>query len=560
MGHLIIHIKLFFSACLFLISWTIVSGQIQHGGKPFDITAGLKGEDVIYVLPPPDSFEIEALKIRNLEGGLKVLQFAIERPLDIGPRTHGAWIEHEGYRVWRAHVISPGAKSIGIVLDPFRLNEGASLFVYNPEKKQVKGAFNWMNNKSFGVLAVDHIQGDEVIVELQVPVGQEDYGELKVESISHAFLQHCPGDFGCSQACEIDINCEEGTEWQVKKRSVVRIRTITQYCTGVLINNSAYDGTPYVLTAEHCLNTPSQASSALFYFNYESESCFGEDGSLDLSISGSTLRSTGDSLDFTLVELSEIPPLDCKAYYAGWDLTDNPLPGLVTIHHPQGDVKKISMDFDNVSIPGSERDIIGGGELLDYHYFSFWWVHNWDYGSTEGGSSGGPLFLDNKRIIGILSGGQASCGDSIGYDQETNRIIFDKRVNVNDYFTRMNLAWDYYPEENRNLKNWLDPINSGVGSIGGYNPLTNQVRPVITKGKFSLYPNPAHDVIYLSGGEGSGTILSYTISDLPGRLMHTGFFPRGNPYRIELDGLQAGFYIISIRSSEGTESVRFIVE
>ncbi|HDR67579.1 MAG TPA: hypothetical protein ENN61_00860, partial [Bacteroidaceae bacterium] len=275
------HIKIYFSVSLsviFIVAFCATGdGQVQHGGKPFNITTGLKGEDVLYILPPPDPLEIEAKHIQNRTGGLKVLHYAIERPVDISPEFHGSWIEHQGYRVWRVHIISPEAHSLGVIFDPYILNEGARLFLYDPEMKTIKGSFNVLNNKSFNILAVDHITGDEIIVELQVPVEQDDYGELKIMSLSHAFLQNCPGDFGCSQACEIDINCIEGNDWQKLKKSVIRIKTTTQYCTGVLVNNSAYSGVPYVLTAEHCVNTPSRASSALFIFNYESETCFGED-------------------------------------------------------------------------------------------------------------------------------------------------------------------------------------------------------------------------------------------------------------------------------------------
>ena len=161
-----------------------------------------------------------------------------------------------------------------------------------------------------------HLPGEEIIIEMQVPSELSHYGEIQVESVSHAFrsaglnsgLDSCPaGEFGCSQACMLDVNCEEGADWQLTKRSVVRIFTTTLYCTGVLVNNSAYDGTPYLLTAEHCLNKQYYADRSVFQFNYESPSCFGEDGPLDMSISGAELITSDrhfeqvDGLVFTLV-------------------------------------------------------------------------------------------------------------------------------------------------------------------------------------------------------------------------------------------------------------------
>ncbi len=109
------------------------------------------------------------------------------------------------------------------------------------------------------------------------------------------------------------------------KPSVVRLYINgIEYCTGVLVNNTAYDGTPYVLTAQHCITTDSHANSTVFQFNYESAECFGDDGPLDMSISGSELMSVGDSIDFSLVKLSLVPPASYGVYYAGWDRSDVP--------------------------------------------------------------------------------------------------------------------------------------------------------------------------------------------------------------------------------------------
>ena len=239
---------------------------------------------------------------------------------------------------------------------------------------------------------------------------------------------------------------------------MLRIKTSTQYCSGVLLNNTSYDGKAYVLTVEHCIRTQSTASLATFYFNYESPSCNGGDGSKDSRMVGSFFRNAGDSIDFSLVELYNKPPDEFNAYYAGWNLDLQHSPDYTTIHHPMGDVKKISVDKDNISIPQSKSDV-KASPLWDYHFFSFWWIHEWDLGSTEAGSSGSPLFDPNKRVIGILSGGAASCGNN----------------NINDYYTRMDIAWDYNGSGGPNLKTWLDPSNTGLRSIGGYNPVTNAI-------------------------------------------------------------------------------------
>ncbi len=82
-----------------------------------------------------------------------------------------------------------------------------------------------------------------------------------------------------------------------------------------------------------------------------------------------------------------------------------------------------------------------------------WHIENWDLGTTEGGSSGSPLFDMNHRVVGDLTGGDAKCSSS-----------------VDDYFAKLSSSWDTYPAKENQLKYWLDPENTGVLLIDGYNP------------------------------------------------------------------------------------------
>ena len=94
--------------------------------------------------------------------------------------------------------------------------------------------------------------------------------------------------------------------------------------------------------------------------------CFGGDGSAEMSISGADLLAVGDSLDFSLVRLSIKPPFSFDPYYAGWSIDTANITMTTTIHHPQGDVKKIAIDNDPPLI-----DDFG----LDYDPFAHWHLH-----------------------------------------------------------------------------------------------------------------------------------------------------------------------------------------
>ncbi len=539
----------------------LVHGQVQSPGKIMGDFRNLKAAELIYLLPPLHPLQVEACLQENTEHYNKPLVFAIERPVSIAPATQGLWTQTDEYRIWRAHIITTGAVSVGLIFDAYRLEEGVKLMIYNPDKTFVKGAYTSLNNKSSGIFAVAHIPGDELIIELQVPVQMEDYGELSLGSLSHAFLPVAlngtrDGRFGRSQPCEIDISCEEGTQWQLEKRSVVRLYTVTQYCTGVMLNNTAYNGDPLLLTAEHCIENESRAESSVFVFNYESPSCFGADGSVAMSISGSELLSVGDSIDFSLVRLSLPPPEEFDVYYAGWDLTTSPSGPTTTIHHPEGDVKKITFDFDAPDSTFKKSQI--APQFWDLLSNSFWWIKQWDIGSTEPGSSGSPLFTPTSHVIGVLSWGSAKCGDSIGYDGGTDRVEYDKTNNVDDYYTRLDVAWDYRSDSAQSLKPWLDPAGTGVRIIDGLHPGSIPENRPILGSDFTAWPNPAGSELWFSARTSRNGSVKYRVFDLRGALLLEGEAGLPGPVLLNISDLPGGLYLLSLIHGPEQEILKFV--
>lgn len=552
---------------LFFAGNAELSGQLQSPGKPVGINTYMKAAEAMYVLAPPDPMEIEAELELNRRSNSKPLRFALERSVNLSPETHGSWSLDGDIRVWRVHILSPGAYSLGLVFGRYALQPGVKLFVYDPGQEEVKGAFTSLNNKASGVFPVGHLAGEELVVEMQVPATLPEYGELELRSISHAFLNtgfkssvaDCPaGDFGCSEPCHIDVNCEEGDPWSRVKSSVVRIVTSRFYCTGVLVNNTDYDGTPYILTAEHCINRQEYAEASVFLFNYESPSCFGEDGPKDMSIASADLITHGDSVDFSLVELSALPPASFGAYYAGWDRSTVFQTSTATIHHPYGDVKKVSIDEDMPSIPAQQSEVPYQG-LQDYHYYSFWWIKRWEVGSTEGGSSGAPLFNQAQRVIGSLSGGVAACGDSIGYDSETDRVIYNLAPNYDDFFAQFAVAWDHEQALGNALQPWLGPDNPDVESLGGYDPSSSD--PVsISSGKlFQVFPNPAHDRFFITSKGPLNRPGNYSIFNLSGVLLEKGLLDSDGRAEIHTGRLSPGIYLIQVGTDGHQEHHKLLV-
>jgi hypothetical protein len=172
-------------------------------------------------------------------------------------------------------------------------------------------------------------------------------------------------------------------------------------------------------------------------FNYQSPVCTpNQDGNTADVQQGCIIRARNAGSDFCLVELaSEINP-NFNAYLSGWSRQDTPPLNTTGIHHPSGDVKKISFNIDDTEVAQ-----FGGADC--------WHILDWEDGTTEPGSSGSPLYNEDKQIIGQLYGGTANCGN-----------------NIDDYYGRLVTSWDGNAANNR-LRDWLDPTGSDVASVDG---------------------------------------------------------------------------------------------
>jgi hypothetical protein len=431
---------------LILVSGYSVNAQISYGGEPVSFSVHMLKQISLIELPVFDYQKMidEDKQTRKA----RPFRYGKTHQVNLSPNNCGTWLNlDDGRKIWQLKISSQGAFSLSLLSDNFKLNPGVDLFIYSPDKKQVIGSFNSKNNVPEMYFSTVPISGSAIVVELDIQAGV-DFGIFNISGIVHDYKNVLKAGFGSSGSCNVNINCPEGADWQLDKKSVMKyIYTsgLANYlCTGVLVNNTAQNAKPYVLTAEHCISSSSEAASAVFWFNYESPECVATINPSYQSLSSASLVSTGGTLDFSLLELSTTPPADYNVYYAGWNRGTNPAENTTCIHHPQGDIKKISLDYDPPVINN-----YGSGYVTDSH----WNIIEWDLGTTEGGSSGSPLFDQNHRIVGNLTGGDASCS-----------------YNFNDYFSRFDMSWDYFSDTQKQLKAWLDPLNLNVLSLDGLDP------------------------------------------------------------------------------------------
>ena len=451
--------------------------QINKGGVPFSFSATTLSENYEVInLQPPDIRQFQSEDRENDNNNFPQ-RIATNIPVNIDINNSGTYeeIDQEG-KIWRVKLVCDGAHALNVQFSKFHLPEGGKLFLYNPEKSQVLGAYTSINNSISGIFSTELIGGDEIIIEYFQPKGITELAEISISEIAYAYRNvssvfQNTKDFGDSEWCQININCSpEGDNWQDEKRGVARILfkegPYWYWCTGSLINNTLIDGTPYFLTADHCGGdaSASDRNQWIFYFNYESAGCSNPGSSPSYnSLTGATQKSRGPingGSDFQLIQLNSAPPSYYNVFYNGWDKSGSSSSSGVGIHHPAGDIKKISTY--NTTLTSATWNGSGSVGAPNAHWRTYWTGTANGHGVSEGGSSGSPVFNSSGRILGTLTGGSSSCNNN------TNPDLYGK----------FSYHWQSNGSGNSDrLKPWLDPGNSGVSYLDGYDP--NAVNPPI---------------------------------------------------------------------------------
>lgn len=472
-------IQYIFLFLIFLSFGNFSYAQLSEGGIPVSFTKkGLEQNVPVYTMPAVNVETLLAEDEINHATKIGPYRFGAELSVDIDLTNSGNWETlKDGSGLWRLSIKSTGAYSINLIFESFQLAKGSKLFIYNQDKSTVLGAFTEKNNKPHGYFATNLIEGDQITLEYYEPANARGKGHFTLTTVVHAYrnvTQNLTKSLaaGGSGPCNINVNCPLGSNWTNERNAVTRVVLGGGFCTGSLVNNTSNDGTPYYLTANHCYQTANPATW-VFLFNYQSSTCNGSNGPGNQSLNGAIFRANNAGSDFALVELDDVIPSSYNPYLAGWRNDDNPSSSSVCIHHPSGDIKKISRDQN----PTTSTSFSGA---------STWMIGAWEEGTTEGGSSGSPLFDEaTHQIIGQLYGGSAAC-NGINPNNEP------------DFYGKFSTSWDGSSSSKR-LRDWLDPSNTGATSVDGYDPNAAQ---------YSLDANAASILIPENGSVVCGNTIS----------------------------------------------------
>lgn len=424
-------------------------------------------------------------------------RYALPVKADVVPGRDGGWEPlPDGRVVWRYRIQSSDAASLNFAFVPFNLPQSAVLWIYSPGLEERVGPYTADSNTPARQLWTPVLLANDAIIEVSVLASEKSAVKLNLTQIGHGYRFFGAKTAYCKSGnCNTDVACiADNSPWQGPRRSVASISEGgSRFCTGSLVNNTANDRKMIFATATHC--TP-DAPTLVAYWNFESPTCRTPGssasgsgsvvGPLNQTSTGATLRARTNNpfagsgagntrSDFTLVEFNQPANPAHNLYWAGWDRTNNapqccspysstpctPARYCASIHHPSGDEKRITF-IREAMVTGDISSATG------VH-----WHVRWDLtpavsmlpnlpspppsslpvSVTEPGSSGSPLYNDQQRFIGVLSGGRSACGASAS--------------EMYDLYGKLNHAWDGLGTPSTRAKDWLDPLGSAPNTLDG---------------------------------------------------------------------------------------------
>jgi lysyl endopeptidase len=264
----------------------------------------------------------------------------------------------------------------------------------------------------------------EATLEIELPPGTPASAlQVAIPQISHVFVDlSVPQDGGLgtqavndSSSCELDAVCY--SESNSMRNAVARMIFVqnggSYLCTGTLLNDTGSSGTPYFLTANHCISSQTVASTLQTDWFFRAPSCNSRTlaSNTQRRTGGATLLYATSATDTSFLQLNDTPP--AGAVFAGWSANPGALnSSAIGVHHPKGDLLKISFGQLNTTLNCQSTGGTGFSCSTASGTQGSYYGVSWTQGLTEGGSSGSGLFQGNY-LVGTLYGGTSSSSCSV---------------------------------------------------------------------------------------------------------------------------------------------------
>lgn len=264
-----------------------------------------------------------------------------------------------------------------------------------------------------------------------------------------------------SASCQEDVCSLFGLSMENEIKSTVLIQGLDannnlKQATGVLLNNTSYNGIGYILTSARFISSiPTSNHQGLeFFFNYEKDCSTNyippNPSLVTKKLTGATVLAIDavsggapQTSDYCLLQLLD-GPTQLQALgvcYSGWN-TDSQIAtnNFNVLHHPMGDIKKGTI--------GTNLQYISGNP--DYYNMDLIAGH----GGYENVSEGGSVYNYLNELVGNIFG-------STGTGQNPCAPSSDYKLKIGSFYRH----WI-----NGNFQQWLDPNNTGNAMVGAYCP------------------------------------------------------------------------------------------
>ena len=446
-------------------------------------------ENIPYYMQPEVDFD-KVLE-QDMANGITIPRFAVKVEQNYTVKD-GLWSQLGGMRIWQIGFSTSDASSLNFLISDLNLPIKSEMFILSKNGRIIHGPIT--PDVIFDqVYASDIIESNDAII--VVKCNKDNYNQFSITV--NGVCQGIPKpietrDFGDADSCNYDVNCSVGAGWENERDAVALVlKNGTEHCSGSLVNDECQDLRSFFLTAFHCLdsdhngslsNSEKDLSIYAFRFKYEAgtPTCPGNSTGTQgtwIIYSGAAFRAANNATDFALAELYGSIKNQPRIALTGWDRRNITPQTTTIIHHPAGDAKKITFDYN----PAQQATIYG----------KQCWNISSDVGGLQKGSSGAPYFNQNGKIIG----------------QHYTRSSDNRCENADQYGGRIDLSWIGGGSDDTRLSNWLGGSNppnttntirsSSINAAGGVVSPNNEFLICTTNKQFDLSnPIPGSSVTW----------------------------------------------------------------
>jgi lysyl endopeptidase len=360
---------------------------------------------------------------KKLEQAGQPPRVAVPLQTRINTSEHGVWTESHGQKLWLLEIKARNAQMLAPVFNPLNLEKSATIWMFTKNKTLLMGPIMADNiPQKLEKVATDFLPDDAITIAYFT---ENEANELSISRMNYAFSGGT--GFNASLDCSVDITSPAADCFKFEQNAVAILLMDDDHssakCTGTIINNTAQDFRPLLLSANHCFSVLNPSSMRV-RFRWQSglivRRLVGwwpfrrEVFSGHLTFIGATMLANSDlRADFALLQLSNNIFPAHQITYLGWDRNSTPQNSAV-LSHPRGDLMKFARDAQ----PAVAVTHLGRQSWQTTLFQSG------DVGLVDGGSSGAAFLNENHVICGQVRGANAfpECGMTTPFRPDYGRL------------------------------------------------------------------------------------------------------------------------------------------